>query len=164
MKAKRPAGKPIGGFDPDPSTIISTFFWAGFFPVAPATFASALVAALMLLVESPAFPVRVSLLVVITLVGVWSAKRTETKYGHDASCIVIDEVAGMCAATLVVPWDLKHLVAAFLLFRVLDIVKPPPGYQLESLPGGIGVVADDLVAGFYSLLLLFLAGLLLPSL
>jgi phosphatidylglycerophosphatase A len=155
--------RPLGGFDPHPATAIATFLGTGFFPWAPATLVSAIVAVLMLLAGAVGLPVRVGLLILVTGVGCWAAAGTEARYGPDARCIVIDEVSGMLAATLLVPWDLIHLLPAFVLFRALDILKPPPGYQAESLPGGLGVMADDLVAGFYSLLLLLLTGLLVPS-
>jgi phosphatidylglycerophosphatase A len=162
MKTRGPVEKPIGGFDPDPRTAFSTFFGTGFFPKAPATFASALVALLMLLAGAVPLWVRLALLVAVSVLGTFSADHTERRYGADARCIVIDEVAGMLVATLLIPWDGLHLAAAFVLFRVLDVLKPPPAYQLESLPSGMGVMADDLMAGAYAMLLLLLADVLLP--
>lgn len=162
---KRPVEKPIGGFDPAPSTVISTFFGSGFFPIAPATFASLIVALILWVLPTPPFLARLGLLVGVTLVGIWSAGRTERRYGtEDPRCVVIDEVAGMLVATIWVPWDAIHLLIAFLLFRILDVFKPPPGYQVESYGGGLGIMADDLVAGAYSLILLLLLGLVLPVL
>jgi phosphatidylglycerophosphatase A len=117
----------------------------------------------MLIAGSASLPARLALLIGVSVIGWWAAAGTELRYGPDARCIVIDEVAGMLAATLLVPWDLIHLLPALVLFRAFDILKPPPGYQVESLPGGLGVMADDLVAGFYTLLLLILTGLLVPS-
>ncbi|MCK4303932.1 MAG: phosphatidylglycerophosphatase A [Candidatus Eisenbacteria sp.] len=162
MKARHPVEKPIGGFDASLDTVISTFFGTGFFPVAPASFASAVVAVLMLLAGGLPIAMRAALLVLVSVVGTWAAGRTETRYGHDARCIVIDEVGGMLAATLLIPWDLKHLIVAFLFFRLCDVLKLPPAYQLESLPGGAGIMADDIAAGFQTLILLFAAGVLLP--
>jgi phosphatidylglycerophosphatase A len=162
-KIRRKVERPIGGFDPRPATIVATFFGVGFFPVAPATVASAVVAVLILLIGTPPVAVRLGLFAVVAVLGTWAAGRTEARYGEDARCIVIDEVAGMLAATLVGPWDLIHAAGAFVLFRVLDVLKPPPAYQAETLRHGVGVMADDIVAGLYALLLLLLAGLLLPS-
>jgi len=162
-KIRRPVEKPIGGFDPRPATLVATLGGVGFFPVAPATLASAVAAVLIALIPTPPLAVRLGVFAVVTVLGTWAATRTEARYGEDARCIVIDEVAGMLAATLCVPWDPLHAAGAFVLFRVLDVLKPPPAYQVESLRGGVGVMADDIVAGFYALLLLLLAGLLLPS-
>ncbi len=164
-KMRRRVERPIGGFDPHPATAIATFGGVGFFPYAPATVASAVVAVLMVLVGTPPLLARIALLALVTVAGTWAAARTEARYGvEDARCIVIDEVAGMLAAALLVEWDAAHAAGAFLLFRAMDILKPPPAYQFETLPHGVGVMADDLVAGLYALLLLLAAGLLLPSL
>jgi phosphatidylglycerophosphatase A len=162
-KIRRKVERPIGGFDPRPATVLATFFGVGFFPLAPATVASAVVAALMILIGTPPLAARLALFALVAIAGTWAAGRTEARYGEDARCIVIDEVAGMLAATLFVPWDPLHAAGAFVLFRALDILKPPPAYQFETLRHGVGVMADDIVAGFYALLLLLLAGLLLPS-
>lgn len=149
---------------PDAVTlVISSFFGSGFFPFAPATFASAILAVVLYAVGGPALPVRVALLLVVSAVGVWAATRTERRYGHDASVIVIDEIAGMLLSVLWIPWDALHLAAAFFLFRAMDILKPPPVYQWQSLPGGWGVMIDDLGAGAYTVILLLLAGWLIPG-
>ena len=152
-----PRGKGI-----DLSLIISTFFGSGFFPIAPATFASAILTGLMFLIgeQKPDLPLLAAILIVISGVGMWTATQTERSHGHDARIIVIDEIAGMFLAALFVPWDLIHLGAAFLLFRIFDIVKPPPVGKLEALPRGIGIVADDLGAGLYSVIVLYLGSLL----
>jgi phosphatidylglycerophosphatase A len=67
---------------------------------------------------------------------------------------VIDEVAGLTLALLAVPRTLPVVVVAFLLFRIFDVVKPFPARPAERLPGGLGVVLDDLVAGLYTLIVL----------
>ncbi len=149
---------------PDAVTlIISSFFGTGFFPFAPATFASAILAVVLYAVGDATLAVRVALLVGVSAVGVWAATRTERRYGHDASVIVIDEIAGMLLSVLLIPWDALHLAAAFFVFRVMDILKPPPVYQWQSLPEGWGVMIDDLGAGAYTVILLLLAGWLVPG-
>jgi len=70
---------------------------------------------------------------------------------------VIDEVAGMMFSVLLVPRTLAVLASAFVLFRVFDVWKPFPAHQSQALPGGWGVVADDLIAGGYALIVLLLA-------
>jgi phosphatidylglycerophosphatase A len=82
---------------------------------------------------------------------VWAAARAEGLFGkRDDGRITIDEVAGMLLSLAFLPYRLEVVVAAFLLFRVFDITKPPPARAAESLPGGLGVMADDLVAGLYA--------------
>jgi len=94
-------------------------------------------------------------LVFVTLAGVWASSRSERLLGRkDPGQVVIDEVAGMLLSVLTLPRAPLTLLAAFLLFRLLDIVKPFPARQSQHLPGGIGVMADDLVAGAYTLVLL----------
>ena len=82
------------------------------------------------------------------IVGVKAANVYEAHSGEkDASEIVIDELAGQWIALLVVPLDWRWWVAAFVMFRVFDVAKPGPVKMAEALPGGIGVMADDIVAG-----------------
>ena len=78
--------------------------------------------------------------------GVWSAGKAEQQLARkDASCIVIDEIAGILLAYLAVPISVLPLLVGFVLFRLFDIIKPLP--RLETLPGGWGVMLDDLLAG-----------------
>lgn len=92
--------------------------------------------------------------IVATGLSVWASTEAERMYGHDARKIVIDEWAGMFIALLFVPYALDYYVAAFLLFRVLDVVKIFPARQLEGLPRGWGITADDIAAGLQTNLIL----------
>jgi len=97
-------------------------------------------------------------LLAVILVGTWAAQEAERSLGgKDPGAIVVDEVAGMALAVLTVPLTPAVLIAGFVLFRVFDIVKPYPANALQRLPGGVGVMIDDLVAGLYALLLLLVA-------
>ena len=124
----------------------------GFFPIAPATFASFVLAALFLLAPSTPRPLALDLgvLIVVTAIGIWSAGVAERRWGHDARHIVIDEAAGMVVTLFLMPADLRTAGLGFLFFRIFDILKPFPGRRAESLPGGWGVVTDDLIAGLYA--------------
>jgi phosphatidylglycerophosphatase A len=77
--------------------------------------------------------------------------------GHDHSCIVVDEVAGMTLSVIAFPLTPAVLAAGFVLFRIFDIVKPSPARESQRLRGGVGVMLDDLVAGLYALGLLALS-------
>ena len=93
-------------------------------------------------------------LAVVTLAGIWASHRVELVLGQkDPGLIVIDEVAGMMVSAALVPRTVAVLACAFFLFRLFDIWKPFPAYQAQSLPGGAGVMVDDLIAGAYALLL-----------
>jgi phosphatidylglycerophosphatase A len=92
--------------------------------------------------------------VAVTLLGAWTAQKMEIEWGKDSSKVVIDEVAGMCIALLFLPVSLVWTGAALVLFRFFDIVKPLYIRRMEAIPGGWGVMADDLLAGVYTNLLL----------
>lgn len=83
-------------------------------------------------------------------IGVWSATKVEKYWGVDSSRVVIDEIAGMCIALLFLPVTLVTVLTGLLLFRFFDIVKPLYIRKAEKLPGGWGVMADDVLAGIYS--------------
>jgi phosphatidylglycerophosphatase A len=92
----------------------------------------------------------VFLLTMLTGLAVGIANEAEKDLGHDAGPIVIDEAVGMSLALLLVPRTIPAYLAAFLLFRLFDIWKPLGAREAQSLPGGVGVVADDVIAGLTS--------------
>jgi phosphatidylglycerophosphatase A len=141
----------------------ATFFFTGLFPVAPATFASFVTLAIWWRLPPIPAPAMTALLAGLTILGVFLAGKAEAFYGHDAKPIVIDEVVGALLTVAFLGHSLTLAAAGFLLFRVLDVVKPPPAYQLQSLRGGYGVVADDVMAGIYGNLLLRVGRLLWPG-
>jgi phosphatidylglycerophosphatase A len=90
----------------------------------------------------------------VALAGIWAATRAEKLLGKkDPGAVVVDEVAGQLIAFLFVPWQTTwtwSVVAGFIAFRVFDIWKPYPVRRLEGLGGGLGIMADDMLAGFYA--------------
>ncbi len=94
------------------------------------------------------------LTIIITGVGIWSAGKLESVWGKDSNKVVIDEVAGMSVGLLFVPFKLKYFLTALILFRFFDIAKPLLIRRLEKLPLGWGVMADDLLAGIYTNLIM----------
>lgn len=90
----------------------------------------------------------------ILFLGTWSSYKVESGWGHDSSKVVIDEVAGMMITLLWAPVNLKYALAGFILFRFFDILKPLGIKSAERLPGGWGVMADDVLAGVYAFALL----------
>ncbi len=90
----------------------------------------------------------------ILFLGTWSSYKVENGWGHDSSKVVIDEVAGMMITLLWAPVDIKYALVGFILFRFFDILKPLGIKSVERLPGGWGVMADDVLAGIYSFALL----------
>jgi phosphatidylglycerophosphatase A len=119
----------------------------GYVPIAPATAASGVVALIGWLLPVPPLPLALAALAIGTLIALWITGEAEKELGHDAHPIVADEVIGQSVALLGVPHHLLAFGAAFLLFRVFDVWKPLGARQAQSLPGGLGVVADDVIAG-----------------
>ncbi len=139
-----------------PAKLVSTFFFAGYFPVAPGTFGSLIALAIIWFLVPDFFYILVPISLVLFFVSVWSAGWAEEIFGHDGSQIVIDEVTGMAISLVFVPHRLGYFAAAFFLFRIFDIIKPPPARNAERLKGGWGVTMDDVVAGIYANLVLHL--------
>jgi len=144
---------------------VATVGPCGFVPRAPGTVGSLAGVALFWAVRSAhSFWLEAVVLFAVVLVGVVAASEAESKYQHrDPGHIVIDEVAGMLLTLLAVPVGVGGVMIGFVVFRVFDIVKPFPARQAEALPGGWGVMVDDLVAGLYAqgaLRLLLLVGAL----
>ena len=143
--------------------LIATWFGCGYSPVAPGTAGSlAALAIAWTLVRYARWQPLWFLMPVVALTapGIWAADVTAREsHQKDPGFVVVDEVLGQWLAlagarTL----NLKSWIAAFVLFRLFDIWKPAPVRQLEALPGGTGIVADDLMAGIYAALVLFAAG------
>jgi phosphatidylglycerophosphatase A len=141
--------------------VISTWFGCGYAPVAPGTVGSAAAILIAWALRNYATPVEFGLLgLMLAIPGIWAAGVTARELKvKDPGLVVVDEVVGQwitLAGATAVNWH--SWLLAFALFRIFDIWKPPPVRQLERLPGGIGIVADDAMAGIYSAVLLFAAG------
>jgi phosphatidylglycerophosphatase A len=146
------------------ATFVATFLYTGFFPFAPATFATAVFLLFYWLVPGGEWLAHWSVLVVTTLVSIPTATIVEKTRGKDPSCVVIDEVVGIQIALVGAEPSLAGVVAAFFLFRLFDIWKPFPIHRLQSWPGGWGIVADDALAGVYSRVVLVIVSYATPML
>jgi phosphatidylglycerophosphatase A len=136
------------------AVLVATVFGAGRSPVAPGTVASAITAGVLALV--PFTPLSLTVFfILVTAGGLWAAHHAERVLGDkDPGAIVVDEVAGMTLSVLTLPLTPTVLAVGFVLFRVLDVVKPFPAGRSQRMRGGAGVMVDDLIAGFYTLLAL----------
>jgi phosphatidylglycerophosphatase A len=130
---------------------IATCGYIGYVPVAPGTFGSAvglLVFAAVRATGSTA--VEMATIAVIFVLGIWSGTIAEHHFGGiDPGPVVIDEVLGMLVTLALLPVNATGAIVGFLVFRVLDVVKPWPSGGFEKLPGGLGVMADDGMAAIY---------------
>jgi phosphatidylglycerophosphatase A len=151
--------------------VVATFFGVGRLRPGPGSWGSAVTVLLWAalaygLAPSLRTPVAIGLAVLVTLIGIPAATRVARASGvKDPQFVVIDEVAGQLITLIAVPLAWKTLLAGFILFRGFDIMKPPPVRQLERLPGGTGIVLDDVAAGLYGLVVMHLLlhfGLLVP--
>ena len=139
------------------ATLVATFFGIGRLRPGPGTWGSAatvLIWAALCRALAPDFrtPLAIALALLVTLIGIPAATRVARGSGiTDPQFVVIDEVAGQLVALIAVPFAWKSFLAGFILFRVFDIIKPPPVRQLEALPEGSGIVLDDVGAGLYAL-------------
>ena len=134
---------------------IATALGAGYAPIAPGTFGSA-VGVILWLVLPNVLWMQVVAIVIVCIVGALSGTVAEEHFKRrDPGQVVVDEVAGMMVTLLLNPvGGFGWMAVAFLLFRAADIVKPFPVNRLERLPGGTGIMADDVMAGVYANLVL----------
>ena len=146
---------------------LATGFGVGFLPVAGATWGSFATALALLPLAPNLTPLGVGIAILATsAIGVWASGEAEKTLGHDANPIIIDEVAGMLVSIWAIPLGGRALLGlglAFVLFRVFDILKPFGIRRSQALPGGGGVVVDDLLAGALTNLVLRLALRWIPA-
>jgi len=129
---------------------LGTVAGVGYLPIAPGTWGSAVGVILYLVTRHWAWPAQLALLLAVTLVGIWAADVTARALNReDPGPVVIDEVAGQLVTLFMTGAGLYATILAFFVFRILDIIKPWPARQLEDLPGGVGIMADDVMAGVY---------------
>lgn len=144
-----------------PPVLLGTWFGCGFWPWGPGTvgsLAAALIAAALHFWAGFERPAILILTLVLLYPGIWSATHTARLYNKkDPGLVVVDEVLGLWVTLLGAPLrNWKVFAVAFVLFRVFDITKPWPVRKLEKLPEGLGIVADDVAAGLYGAVLLYL--------
>ncbi len=152
-----------------PAIWIATACGTGYFPIAPGTAGSlvgvavVVVLAQLHLSRTDSIAVLALATTVLCVLGIWAAGEAEEFFGKtDPGAVVVDEVVGQMVTFLLLPHsNWKWLLAGFLLFRAFDVVKPFPARQAERIPRGWGIMLDDVVAGAYSLCVLFGAGLVI---
>ena len=145
------------------ATALATGFGSGYSPLAPGTAGSAV--GLLLWWPLHALPLaqQLAAIALVSLAGVAAAGHVARRAGiEDPGIVVVDEIAGMWVSLLLLPLTPATAAAGFLLFRVMDVLKPYPARQFEQLPGGWGIMADDLMAGVYANLLLRVGLLVWP--
>jgi len=139
---------------------IATLGFIGYLPFAPGTFGT-LAALVFMAIIKPSLYLHIGLTVFFIIAGVISSDKAEELLGQkDSRHIIIDEFAGYMASLLFLPFNWGYIIAAFVLFRFFDVLKPPPIRKLEHFHGGFGIMADDFGAAVYTNLVLQLWKLL----
>ena len=137
------------------SKAIATVCGIGYFGKGAGTIASVAYCFIwILLPDTGTINWSLALLCAVLALGIWSAGKVERIWGQDNNRVVIDEIAGMMITLLMVPSHIVYGIAGLLLFRFFDIVKPLGIKRAELLPGGIGVMLDDVIAGIYARIVL----------
>ena len=129
----------------------ATFFSLGKLPFAPGSWGS-LGALLLWLLLPISFSIHLSVIVFLFVLGVYSSNKM-AKYlnDHDPSEVVIDEAVGMGISLFMLPHSFGLYLLAFILFRIIDVLKPSFIYRVQELPGGWGIMLDDVLAGLFTL-------------
>ncbi len=135
---------------------LATCGYLGYVPIAPGTFGSAAGLAVFYAVRSSGLvSVEIAAILILFAIGVWSGTVAEHYFGGiDPGPVILDEVVGMLITLAFIPVNLAGALTGFLVFRVLDVVKPWPAARFEHLPGGLGVMADDGMAAVYGNLIM----------
>lgn len=147
------------------SLAVATVLGVGYVPFAPGTFGSLAGLAVLAAVRATGLPVvELGAIAVVFFAGAWAASAAETHFGHiDPGPVVVDEVLGMLVTLALIPVSLTGALVGFVLFRVFDVIKPPPCNRLEALHGGWGVMSDDFMAAVYAHACVRLLAWLVPA-
>lgn len=139
--------------------IIATFFYVGLIPIGPGTFGTIAAIPLFYALSFTNLYIYLAVTVLIILVSVWASTLAESIFHKaDPGQVVADEVSGFLVTMILVPPTITNIFLGFLLFRLFDIAKPYPVREMEKLPGGWGIVIDDVAAGLYACLALHILG------
>ncbi len=134
--------------------ILGSGFYTGSIKFASGTWGS--LAGLIIYLVIPGFENPTVLLLmssIFTVLGINIGTKFETIYGKDPKEFTLDEVVGMWISLLFIPKKIWYIAVTFLVWRALDIIKIPPAKQAEKLEGGLGIMLDDIIAAFYSVII-----------
>ena len=137
--------------------LIATGFFSGYSVFAPGTAGSGVALVIYCLLPPLSPWAWGGLLIGLFFVGVYTSGACEKAWGKDPRYVVIDEFVGFFVTVSLFPQSVLVGIVGFVVFRILDITKPPPARQVEALPGGWGIVGDDVIVGIYGQMILWLA-------
>lgn len=130
---------------------VASVFFIGYLPLVPGTFGSLAGVGLFYLIKDAKYPIYLLFILCLIFLGLITCGRMEELLNKkDPACVVIDEVMGMLIALSFISFDLKIVILGFIVFRILDTLKPFPCERLQHIRGAFGIMGDDLVAGIYT--------------
>lgn len=144
--------KPINLFE----KIVGSGLYTGYFPIASGTFGS-LVGVLIYLI--PGFEnlyIIIPSIIILFAYGIYVSSKFEKQYGKDPSECTVDEIVGTWVSFILLPKKILVIMFAFLLWRLLDIIKPFPARNSEKINGGLGIMLDDVISGVYTVIIIHL--------
>ena len=127
-----------------------------YIPIASGTFGSLVAIAIYIIPGFERLEIIIPAIILLFSYGLFVSSKFEKIFGKDPSQCTVDEVVGTWISLIALPKTLLIIAAAFLIWRALDIIKPFPAKTSEKLPGGIGIMIDDVISGFYTLVIVHL--------
>jgi phosphatidylglycerophosphatase A len=135
---------------------IGSGFYTGYSPVASGTVGSTAAVIIYLIPGFEQIFIIIPATIILAAYGIYIGNKFEMVYGKDPSQCTVDEIVGTWISLIALPKTFLVIIGAFFLWRILDIIKPPPARNLERLNGGLGIMIDDIVSGAYTLLIMHL--------
>jgi phosphatidylglycerophosphatase A len=135
---------------------IGSGFYTGYFPVASGTIGSLAALIIYLIPGFEQLFIIIPCTLIFIVYGIFLGNKFEINYGKDPAECTVDEIVGTWISVIALPKTLWIIVSAFFVWRILDIIKPPPARNLERLKGGLGIMIDDVVSGIYTLIIMHL--------
>lgn len=135
---------------------IGSGFYTGYSPFISGTVGSLAALIIYLIPGFEQLFIMIPAIIIFMIYGIYLGNKFESEYGKDPAQCTIDEVVGMWISLVALPKTFAIVAIAFILWRILDIVKPPPARNLERLKGGLGIMIDDVISGIYTLIIMHL--------
>lgn len=143
--------------------LIGSGFYTGYSPIASGTIGSLAALIIYLIPGFERLIIIIPIILVAAVYGIYLGTKFEAEYGKDPAQCTIDEVVGTWISFIALPKTFWIIAASFFLWRILDIFKPFPARNLEKLKGGLGIMIDDVISGFYTLIIMHLVVYLLGN-
>jgi len=136
--------------------LIGSGFYTGYVPIASGTFGSLVAIVIYIIPGFERLEIIIPAIILLFSYGLFVSSKFEKVYGKDPSQCTVDEVVGTWIALIALPKSFLIVFTTFLIWRVLDIIKPFPARLSEKLPGGVGIMIDDVISGFYTVVIVHL--------